>query len=389
MLGQRMAALTTLALLALFLGAAAIPNFTVTPYGEPTTIWAAVDTLHRCNGLIDVPDIPARAFFDAAANTTRMVVGSTTYHRMSGPSLLGLVRDCAVAWNETGDPNPAHFAGDEFLDSTWAFPNGTVYSLVHTEYPGNVYHNCTISAYPTCWTVSVGLAVSHDAGATWAHARPPPAHLVAAVPYGYNQSQLASGWGDPSNLLEKDGYFYAALWNRNAVGLQAPGVCVARTADLSDPAAWRAWGGAAFDVAFASPYTLPPGAAGAHVCVPTNLPNCPVGGWAWSAPLGAYLAALDCSLQGGAHFYVAASDDLLHWGAPQTLYQASDLPADVRRNVTAMTYPTWLDARAPARGDANFATLGEEAYLSWVSIGHSPYTDGRRLWVTPVRFALA
>ena len=99
---------------------------------------------------------------------------------------------------------------------------------MHTEYPGNRYGNCTIKSYPTCWTVTIGLLVSHDWGATWNHARPPPHHLVASVPYRHNQSQLASGWGDPSNIVvsPKDGFYYAALWNRNQVGLQAPGICV-------------------------------------------------------------------------------------------------------------------------------------------------------------------
>jgi hypothetical protein len=49
---------TFTALLLLLLASAstvwAIPNFTVTPSGEPTTIWAAVDTLHKC-GIVDVP----------------------------------------------------------------------------------------------------------------------------------------------------------------------------------------------------------------------------------------------------------------------------------------------------------------------------------------------
>ena len=178
------------------------PN--ITAAGDPVTVWAAVDTLHKC-GFIDVPDIPARAFRDTAAGVVRYIVGSTNYHRMSGPDLLNVTRECATAWNETGDPDPAHFAGDEFLDSPVAFANATVYSLVHTEFPGNVYHNCTGPAYPHCWTVSIGLAVSYDAGATWAHARPPPGHLVAAVPYGYNSSQLAYGWGDVSRRDSRGG----------------------------------------------------------------------------------------------------------------------------------------------------------------------------------------
>lgn len=109
---------------------------TATASGAPIDVWSAVDTLHKC-GKIDVPDVPARAFVDSSG-TTRMIVGATQYHHMSGPSLFKQTRECAIAFNETGDPDPAHFAGDEFLDSPVAFPNGTVVALVHTEYPGNV-----------------------------------------------------------------------------------------------------------------------------------------------------------------------------------------------------------------------------------------------------------
>ena len=376
-----------LALLAAALAAVARggagPN--ITAAGPPVTVWAAVDTLHKC-GFIDVPDIPARAFRDAAAGVVRYIVGSTSYHRMSGPSLLNVSRECAAAWNETADPDPAHFAGDEFLDSPVAFANGTVYALVHTEFPGNVYHNCTGPAYPHCWTVTIGLAVSRDSGATWAHARPPPGHLVAAVPYGYNESQLAYGWGDPSNILRRDdGFYYAAIWNRNQVGLQAPGVCVMRTADLSDPASWRAWNGAAFAVSFVSPYTMAPGTEAEHVCAVTNLPSCPIGGWAWSSWLNKYIATLDCSLQAGSQFYFALSDDLITWSALTPFYSNKDLPKNASAMVTSMSYPAFLDPSADA-ADANFQTIGRTPLLSWVSIGHSPYTDGRRLWMTPMQF---
>lgn len=359
---------------------AGAPTVNISIAGEPVIIWSAVDTLHKC-GFIDVPDIPYRAWA-AAGGVTHAMVGATAYHLMSGPSLLNQTRECAFAYNSTDDGDPSHFAGDEFLDSPVFFPNnGTVFSLVHTEYPGNVYKNCTGPAYPHCWTVSIGLAVSHDGGRTFAHARPPPAHLVAAVPYTYNASQLAYGWGDPSNVLFRDdGFYYAAVWNRNAVGLQAPGVCIMRTADVTDPSSWRAWGGAAYDVPFADPYTLPPGTEAAHVCVVTNLPSCPLGSLVFSAPLRLYLASMDCSLQAGAKFYYATSSDLISWSAPQPLYAKSDLPANASKLVTSMSYPAFLD---PAGGDANFGVIGSSPLLSWVSIGHSPYTDGRKLWATP------
>ena len=125
----------------------------------------------------------------------------------------------------TGDGNPAMFSGNEFLDSAIAFSNGTVVSLIHTEFPGNRYNMCNSTAYPLCWTVTIGLAISHDWGATWSHARPPPHHLMAAVPYVYDETQLAYGWGDPSNIVlnPNDGYYYVAMWNRHQIGKQKSG----------------------------------------------------------------------------------------------------------------------------------------------------------------------
>ena len=72
------------------------------------------------------PDIPARAFEDPTG-VVRMIVGSTAYSHMSGPSLTNQTRDCAVTYNKTADGNPADFAADEYLDSPIAFDNGTAW----------------------------------------------------------------------------------------------------------------------------------------------------------------------------------------------------------------------------------------------------------------------
>merc|ERR1719183_3350882 len=85
----------------------------VSATGDPVDVWGAVDTLHKCH-FIDVPDIPARAFVDNKG-VTHMIVGSTNYHHMSGSSILNQTRECATAWNKTGDADPAHFAANEFL----------------------------------------------------------------------------------------------------------------------------------------------------------------------------------------------------------------------------------------------------------------------------------
>ena len=76
----------------------------VTATGDPQNVWAAIDTLHKCK-TIDVPDIPARVFQDVNG-VTHMIEGSTNFHWMTGPSPLKVTRNCTVAMNKTGDPNP-------------------------------------------------------------------------------------------------------------------------------------------------------------------------------------------------------------------------------------------------------------------------------------------
>jgi hypothetical protein len=326
--------------------------------GVTIDVEGAVAQARRCCGVASphicpghVPDIPARAFITAAAapaggqRAVKMIVGSTSYFPMSGPSPLNQSRSCECSFNKTADPNPADYAANEYLDSPVAFSNGTVVSLVHTEFPGNKYNlsggpaqpYCTVSGYPTCWTVSIGLAVSHDGGATFEHARPPPHHLVASVPYRYNQSQLASGWGDPSNILRHptDGYYYAAIWNRHQVGAQAPGICMMRTRELLDPSSWRAWDGSAYSVSFADAYTLPTTADPRdHVCEVTNLPagsvedGCAAHGLFWSEYLHLFVATLGCDQARTPIFKLATSDDLINWSAAQpllTMAQAKNL----------------------------------------------------------------
>jgi hypothetical protein len=364
---------------------AAAAALTVTPSGPPASVWGSIDALHKC-GVNDVPDIPPRAFLDDAG-LAHMIVGSTAFHRMTGPTVFNQTRSCTPTWNSTQDADPAMFASAEWLDSPHVFPNGTVVALVHVEYDAmNIAVPKCPHSYPLCWSVAVTQAISDDFGATWRHARAPPAHLVAAVPYAFNASQPASGWGDPSNIFQSplDGLYYVAVLNRNRVGLQAPGICFARTADLTDPASWRAWSGVAWNVSWVSPYAMAPGTEAAHVCAPVvTAEQCMPSGVVWSAYLGLFVATLDCIDRQGA-LYMATSADLVQWSAVAPFYDLAALPADVRRNVTSMTYPTFIDPTASAGG--NFMAIGQDPPLFWVSIGHSPYTDGRRVWATPMHF---
>jgi len=324
-----------------------------------------------------------------------MIQGSTSAHITTGPDLFNITRSCSISYNMTGNSDPSMFAGNEFLDSTVVFSNGTVVALSHTEYPGDKYNNCPGPHYPHCWTVTTGLMISYDFGTTWQHAKPPPSHLVAAVPYAYNATQLARGWGDPTNIVEaSDGFYYVAMWNRNQVGLQAPGVCMMRTESLLEPSSWRGWNGTSYGTTFVSPYHRsndPHWNPAQHLCkvldVDASVLNptkCSPFGLVWSTSLKLYLMSWSCLSDGP--FYMTSSSDLIHWSTPQRFYEKSMLSPSISRHVTSIHYPSLIDPRAPLLyKDPNYSTITSEPYLFWVSFGHSPYSDGRTVWATPLR----
>lgn len=417
-------------------------NVTIRSIGDPVPVWNSVDTWKECH-LIDVPDIPARAFVANATSSIlnaskrdaeiviQLICGAVGYHEMHGPTLFRQTRSCDIAWNATKDGDPSHFAGNEFIDSPVRFDNGTVVALIHTEYPGDRYNACHIAStaatltdtplqrthrpqrrlqrrhfdppghltYPTCWMVTIGLGISYDWGHTWQHITDPPHHLVAAVPYIYNESYLAYGWGDPSNVVynRNDGYYYATVWNRNQVGVQPPGICVMRSNDLMNPKSWRAWNGSDFVVRFVDPYRAALQSSAydpkAHVCTTLDIPGttkwgCNMFGILWSHDLRLFIGTVGCFADPKKHdtFFFTMSADLIHWTPIKEMFnRTKDLPPDVAAMTTSFHYPTFLDPTAFwDHGNANFDSIGTKPYLFWTGTGHSPYRDGRHLWATPM-----
>jgi hypothetical protein len=164
---------------------------------------------------------------------------------------------------------------------------------------------------------------------------------------------------------------------------------IARTDSLLDPSSWRGYDGTGFSRTFVSPYTLKAGTEAEHVCVVADLPapGCAAMGLVWSTYLEKFVVTMECGTAMGGQIQFATSDDLVHWSKSTEFYSEKDLPADIKKNVTSMHYPTLMDPTAPtAFNDSNFYTVGQTPYLYWVSIGHSPYTDGRSLWATKVKF---
>jgi hypothetical protein len=363
---------------------------------QPFTLWNTSDShCERDGSPIDLPDTPARAFVGAGSRTFVVAVDSTS-RLSSGTTLLNTSRDCAIVWNSTLSPDPSVYASNEFLDATFAFGNGTVVALLHNEFPGNNFKkegvNCSHAGWPACWTVSLTLAISQDSGRTWAHAAPPPRNLVAAVPYPYEDSTTIFGWGDTGGIVRdpRTGYFYATMYNRMAKGLQARGICVMRTQSLLEASSWRAWNGSHFSVPFASAYGLAPGADAGHICTvldeATFPAPCVMYGVTWSTYLSAFVATLNCwpiaeSRPANYSIYVSTSKDMVNWDGMRLL-----LEPDAPPHTNMITYPSLLDASAPARGDGSFVTIGQNATLTYARRTVNFWTYGAQLMGVNVSF---
>eukprot|EP00038_Savillea_parva_P029878 m.74087 g.74087 ORF g.74087 m.74087 type:complete len:431 (-) comp8885_c0_seq2:79-1371(-) len=358
-------------------------------------VWDTRNTACEKDGSpIDLPDTPPNAFVTGKdlSGPIRLFSADTTTRVSAGPSILNIKRDCTIVLNSTLSPSAAMYATDEFIDATYAFDNGTVYALLHVEYPGMKFGLCPPNTtYPNCWTVAMTLAVSHDWGQTWGHALPPPHHMVAAPPYKYigSTTTLNAGWGDSGGMVRSptDGYFYAIVHNRFPEGVQQNGSCVMRTDSLVDPRSWRGWDGSAFTIPFASPYASDSHGydPAKHACTVLDLPDCVVLGTVWSTYLEMFVASMTCGTtnggDGGSAFYYATSKDMVHWSTPDVLFNPPFFHDD-----TFFSYPKLMDADAPSRGDRNFETIGQTATLFYVSVTHNFFTEGRQLYAVNITF---
>lgn len=214
----------------------------------------AADVLIGCDP--DVPDAPLKAFRNSSGSVVVLASCDLGSRALIGPSLASAKHTCGIYMNSTLDYKMADSADREWIQSPWAFKNGSIYALTHME-----YHNRSNQA--GLWS-AVTLLKSVDGGVSWQHARAPPHHIVAASPFKYEgpTSTPLFGFRSPSNILQdreqSDGLYYAFLsagWGTTVRG-QPTGTCIMRTNDLTDPASWRAWDGASFNVSLAvNPYT--------------------------------------------------------------------------------------------------------------------------------------
>jgi hypothetical protein len=248
---------------------------------------------------------------------------------------------------------------------------------VHNEYRGDTHNaarpgQCPSGERLTCLDTSVTMVISTDGGDSYQDILEPPNHMVATLPYTFNDQGVPSGLRQPSNIIRgQDGYFYVYTnisdYPVNPGDFPPQWVCAMRTDDLSDPSSWRFWDGEGFSGKFVNPYIETAG-PDTPKCAPLEMENLSGSlneSVIYNTVLGRYI------MIGYSHhptatdptwgFYYSLSDDLVNWTQRELLLQLpGENAVENSATDTFYAYPSLIDPDSPSM---NFETSDENAYL--------------------------
>jgi hypothetical protein len=345
------------------------PEPTATPFPSPTLVTVGPAEVvfdwskDRCEAL-DIPDLPARAFRDVDGNV-QLISSHLKTRRAIGPDLNDVKHECEPVMQATHDGDPSKFSDNEWIASTYTEDGSTIYAIVSNEFHGWEHGMCTAKDNFACWYNANTLVVSHDAGKSYEHAATPPGQLIAALPEQYEDGAGPYGAMEPSNIIKKDGYYYAFV-RIDEYKSDAQRLCLMRTDNLSDASSWRAWDGTDFTVVFHDPYADAEAAKTAPACAAMDLDLGLIGtSITYNTYLNRYVMmglstdnfSTDREIWGVMY---AFSDDLIEWDRRILLFEAPLPWSRQDGNPRVYLYASLLDPDSTSR---NFETAGKTAYL--------------------------
>lgn len=335
------------------------------------------------------PDGPTRAFRDADGQI-QLIIPSGEVTRMIGPDFNSLVRDCTVVRGSPKDPFAGHYNHSQTITATYTANGSEVFALVHNEYNINASPSlCPSGRTSDCQHASVSLVRSTDVGDSYTNT-PPPSQYVAGVPYRYTPHVGRHGVFSPSNIVERNGFYYTLLLIARGSREQRPGTCVMRTRDLADPTSWRAWDGAGYTARFVNPYLEPSASPRRHVCHPVS--NAAIGTINRSLTYNTYLGKFfvigtesryDPQRQTVVRgLYYSFSPDLINWSDSQLLIEFPDPQC----SPFFIAYPSVIDH---AGSERNFTSAGQNAHLYYTrfNLTNCQLGSDRDLVRVPIQFS--
>jgi hypothetical protein len=308
-----------------------------------------------------IPDAPLRAF----RNDRGEIVAFASHHRnrpLLGPRLDAIATSCAISFEAKNSPDPSEFSDMSWIAATWTGNGRDVYALMHDEYHADRHPGaCRFRDGMACWYNVVTAARSRDGGLRFTSDEPPT--LVAAPAFRQDVGQgKHRGFFNPSNIVEKDGAWYALIATTGGEG-QKGGVCLYRTTQIEDPHAWRAFDGTDFTIRAVDPYRED--LARAKPCQPLKVLPTSVGSLTRHEASGRWLAIFHLGpdpAQGvvGGRVAYSWSSDLMRWSPLQTLTTHPTMWSRDCGDRTRYAYGAIAD---PASTSRNFETTGDEAFL--------------------------
>jgi hypothetical protein len=335
----------------------------------------------------DGADSPARAFRDASGRVILTAANAGSTYRRVGTSLDNVKMDCAGG-SIMGNGNDTSYT--KMQDNEW--PNGPysldgtrVYTLVHNEW----HHPELLN--PRCkpgdaWVNGITVAESTDGGRRFSHpadykVREPPAWSDAFM-CGQGNATGGSQFGsfEPTNIVEKDGYFYAIFDYISAPVAPytsgrgpAVGDCVMRTKDLAKGSAWQVWMG---NETWASAHTT-------EACrVIENDPGMDLKTLSYNTYLQAFIGVGEAD--SGAGFGYALSTDLVTW-SPFVPFLASNASWGGSIPQGSGAYISLLD---PTEAGLNLERSGREPYVYMTLLQNWPHYDIIRQRISITRAGL-
>lgn len=341
----------------------------------------------------DIPDLPARAWRDSTGQVY-LLAAHIEAQPLVGPDLDNLTRNCDVIMSSTRNADPSMHSDGEWLAAVYTDDGITFFGLIHNEYQGWEHDNCAAAPgeHFECWYNTITLAASTDGGRTFTRGRTPPEHFIAGWPTVYEAGTGPYGVFSPSNIIEKDGYYYAIIKTQKQYLLnQWP--CMMRTPDLSDPGAWRFWDGEAFEGEFVDPYASEVDIVVDHACDESlDFDTGPqmIESLTYNTEIERYVALgtmadhIDGREVWG--YYFALSEDLITWTRRELIveipltwsYEPGDGPH-------SYLYPSLID---PDSESPIFATTDNQAYLYYTRFFVDGFHLDRDLVRVPIEFVV-
>jgi hypothetical protein len=354
--------LAAIVLTGIMVGTAAAQAPTLTPAGQPETLyrWAS----ERCEDEF-IPDAPARAFRRADGEIVMMATHRENW-ALTGRDFASLRPSCEATLRSSRERGPGN--GYLWIEATYTRDGRQVAALVSEDLNvASQRRGCDPRGqFGRCWLNNILAATSSDGGRSFALLRP-EARTVATLGDRYpDRASRRYGAFTTTNIVEHAGAYYVMVYMQGE-GVQPAGNCLFRTDDPFAPDRWRAWDGRDFTVDMRS-------AAAARSCQPVspNVLSQEARSLTFDTRRQAWIAVIRhrLRLQGDAQpvpgFYYTTSTDLLRWEAPRRI-MAAPLRARVDSASELTNYPVLIDPDSRSR---NFDTLDSDAPVLVYTVQH-------------------